>query len=60
MNPANHRVQYSGAPLKVAKAVCDSAHGGQILMTLNVRSLAAGWLGDSSNSVLLADEGMKD
>jgi hypothetical protein len=29
-NPTSGRMTYSGPPLKLAKAVCDSVHGGQV------------------------------
>lgn len=45
VNKATGRVQYSGAFMAAAKAVCDAAHGGQVLLsTASFKALAPGQL----------------
>lgn len=49
VNKATGRVQYSGAFMAAAKAVCDAAHGGQVLLsTASFKALAPGQLVSSA------------
>lgn len=56
LNSATRRLQYSGSVLKMAKAVGDAAHGGQVLMTAEAMRMCSSWL-QQNPDVLIFDEG---